>query len=71
MKTSLYVPPVRRVEVTLTFTVGGLHHEPTEGELYNILEDIAKGHEGERTYDGRTYNLVLENAAAATKRRQS
>ena len=71
MKTSLYVPPVRRVEVTLTFLVGGLHHDTTESELYNILEAVAKGHEGEREYDGRKYNLVLENAAAATKRRQA
>ena len=69
MKTGLYVPKVKKVEVTLTFLVGGLHHDTTESELYNILEAVAKGHEGEREYDGRKYNIILEEAKAAEKRR--
>lgn len=70
MKTGLYVPKVKRVDVTLTFLVGGLHMDTTEEELYNILEAIAAGHEGTHEYDGRTYTIVLEGAAAAEKRRK-
>jgi len=71
MKTNLYIPKVQKVEVTLTFLIGGLRSakDDLDLELYDILEGIAEGHEGERTYNGRTYNIVLEDASATTKRR--
>jgi hypothetical protein len=69
MKTGLYVPKIHRVEVTLTFLVSGLRQDPGEDELYNILEDIGKGHEGVHQYGSRVVNLMMESAAAATKRR--
>jgi len=69
MKTNLYIPKVQKVEVTLTFLIGGLRSAKADLELYDILEGIAEGHEGERTYNGRTYNIVLEDASATTKRR--
>ncbi len=71
MKTTLYQKKIQRIAVTLTFLVGGLPDRDTllDAALYNILEGVAKGHEGERTYDGRAYHLVLEEASAVTKKR--
>lgn len=68
MKTGLYVRKVQRVEVVLTFLVGGLNGDTTETELYDMLEGIAKGHEGQHVFDRHECIVILESAKSSTKR---